>query len=56
MDFYEDEIMSEETTVLDEDNDTYHEDQLCGSDPWEIAFEQGVKMAQEEEEEEEEIE
>ena len=35
-----------ETTVIDEDEDMMSEDKLDGSDPWEIAFEEGVRMAE----------
>ncbi len=54
MDFYEEEIVSEETVVLDEEDESLSEDRLSGLSPWEVAFEEGVKMADEENEEEEE--
>ncbi len=38
-----------ETTIIDEDDDMMSEDKLDGSDPWEIAFEEGVRMAEFEE-------
>lgn len=46
MRYEDDEFLGVETSVLDEDEDLLNEDQLDSLDPWEIAFEQGVKQAE----------
>lgn len=43
----EDELVYEEESVLDEDEDMLNEEQLNSLDPWEIAFEEGVRQAEE---------
>ena len=43
----DDEFLMEETSVIDEDEELIGEERLNSLDPWEIAFEEGVRQAQE---------
>jgi len=42
----EDEFLREEIAVMDEDEELLGEERLNSLDPWEIAFEEGVRQAQ----------
>ena len=44
----DEEFLMEETSVMDEDEELLGEERLNSLDPWEIAFEEGVRQASQE--------